>query len=99
MANYTANYTPLKDGPRPLKEGSPNSHIGMATLRIDDEFVVNRYRVCTHEDGSIFVLAAQYRRGGEQGEWVDVAHPVNAEAREKMMKAITDAVANYTPRA
>lgn len=99
MANYTATYTPLKEGPRPLKEGSPNNHIGMATLRIDDEFVVNRYRVCTHEDGSMFLLAFQYKQGGENGEWKDVAHPVNAETREKMMVAIQDAVKNYTPKA
>lgn len=96
--NITAKYYPLKNGPKALKEGSTNSQIGMATLVLDDCFVVESIRVCQGEDGSLFILNQQYKRGtGENAKWVDIAHPITAECREQVMKAVADAVENYTP--
>lgn len=58
---------------------------GIASITIDDSFVVHDIKILESEKG---LFVAMPSRRLPSGEFKDIAHPINAEARELMQKAI-----------
>lgn len=54
----------------------------------DDMFVVHELRVV---DGANGIFVAMPRRKTAEGEFKDMAHPITAEAREVISKAVLEA--------
>ena len=61
---------------------------GYATVTLDDCFVVRNIRII---EGDEKLFIAMPSRKTPNGEFKDIAHPINAETREKIQKAILDA--------
>ncbi len=59
----------------------------VASITIDDVFVVHDVKVIEGEKG--LFIAMPSRRMGD-GEYKDVAHPVNSETREEIQRLIID---------
>lgn len=59
----------------------------VASITIDDAFVVHDVKVIEGEKG--LFIAMPSRRMGD-GEYKDVAHPVNSETREEIQRLIID---------
>lgn len=57
----------------------------VASITIDDEFVVHDLRVVEGEKG--FFVAMPSRKL-PNGEYRDVAHPINTETRERLQAAV-----------
>lgn len=57
----------------------------IVSVTLDGEFVVHDIKVIEGEDG--FFIAMPSRRGGD-GEYRDVAHPINSETRRKLQEVI-----------
>ena len=62
---------------------------GYATVTLDDCFVVRNIRII-EGDEKLFI-AMPSRKIPNSGEFKDIAHPINAETREKIQKAILEA--------
>lgn len=58
---------------------------GIASITIDDSFVVHDIKIIETQSG---LYVAMPSRRMPSGEFKDIAHPINAEARELMQKAI-----------
>ena len=58
---------------------------GIASITIDDSFVVHDIKIIETQNG---LFVAMPSRKTPAGEFKDIAHPINAEARELMQKAI-----------
>lgn len=58
---------------------------GIASITIDDSFVVHDIKILESEKG---LFVAMPSRRLPSGEFKDIAHPINAETRELMQKAI-----------
>ena len=58
---------------------------GIASITIDDSFVVHDIKIIETQSG---LYVAMPSRRTSSGEFKDIAHPINAEARELMQKAI-----------
>jgi stage V sporulation protein G len=71
------------------KEGSRMK--GIASIVLDDCFAVKDIRIIQGED-KLFI--AMPSRKYPDGEYRDVAHPINAETREMIEKAIFEAYEN-----
>ena len=61
---------------------------GMASITIDDEFVVHDIKIIEGEKG--FFIAMPSRRSKE-GEFRDVAHPIKSETRTQLQNIILKA--------
>ena len=61
---------------------------GMASITIDDEFVVHDIKIIDGEKG--FFIAMPSRRSKE-GEFRDVAHPIKSETRTQLQNMILKA--------
>ena len=61
---------------------------GMASITIDDEFVVHDIKIIEGEKG--FFIAMPSRRSKE-GEFRDVAHPIKSETRTQLQNMILKA--------
>ena len=61
---------------------------GMASITIDDEFVVHDIKIIEGEKG--YFIAMPSRRSKE-GEFRDVAHPIKSETRTRLQKMILKA--------
>ncbi len=59
----------------------------MASITIDDDFVVHDIRVVDGEKG---LFVAMPSRKLPNGEYRDIAHPLNTETREIIQKAILE---------
>lgn len=59
-----------------------------AAVTLDSEFVVHGLRVLESEKGPWIGFPA---RKDSKGEFQDIFHPINKEAREKITKAVVDA--------
>jgi stage V sporulation protein G len=57
----------------------------IASITIDDEFVVHDLRVVEGEKG---LFVAMPSRKLPSGDFRDVAHPINSETREKIQSAV-----------
>ena len=60
----------------------------VATITIDDCFVVHDIKVI---EGSEGYFVAMPSRKSSEGEHKDIAHPINTETREMIIKMILDA--------
>lgn len=58
---------------------------GIASITIDDSFVVHGIKILESERG---LYVAMPSRRLPSGEFKDIAHPINAEARELIQKAV-----------
>ena len=63
------------------KVNSENRMKAVASVTFDNEFAV-------HQNGLFIAMPS---RKTPNGEFRDIAHPINAETREKIQKAILDA--------
>ena len=58
---------------------------GIASVLLDDCFVVRDIRIIEGKDGLFIAMPS---RKNADGEYHDIAHPINAETREKIQSAI-----------
>lgn len=58
---------------------------GIASITIDDSFVIHEIKILESEKG---LFVAMPSRRLPSGEFKDIAHPINAEARELIQKAV-----------
>ena len=58
---------------------------GFASVTIDDEFVVHDIRILEGNDGLFLAMPSKQIA---PGEYRDIAHPINQEARELFTEAI-----------
>ena len=68
------------------KEGSRMK--GIASVLLDDAFAVHDIRIIEGDNGLFIAMPS---RKTPNGEFKDIAHPINAETREKIQKAILEA--------
>ncbi|MFV0503169.1 MAG: septation regulator SpoVG [Lachnospirales bacterium] len=64
----------------------------IASITFDDAFVVHDIKVIEGEKGMFIAMPS---RKTLEGEFRDIAHPINSEARESLQKLILDAYDNY----
>ena len=69
------------------KVNSENRMKAVASVTFDNEFVVHDIKVI-EKDGLFIAMPSKKT---PNGEFKDIAHPINAETREKIQKAIIDA--------
>ena len=60
----------------------------VVSITMDDEFVVHDIKVIEGEKGLFIAMPSKKT---PNGEFKDIAHPINAETREKIQKAILEA--------
>lgn len=68
------------------KEGNMKA---IVSITMDDEFVVHDIKVIEGEKG-LFIAMPSSRRAND-GEYRDIAHPINQEARERIQDRIISA--------
>lgn len=66
------------------KEGKMKA---VVSITIDNEFVVHDIKVIEGDKG--YFIAMPSRKAGD-GEYRDVAHPINSDTREKLQKIILE---------
>lgn len=62
----------------------------VASITIDDEFVVHDIKVIEGDKGLFIAMPS---RKGSNDEYRDIAHPINSETRDRLSKIILDAYA------
>ena len=67
------------------KEGKMRA---IVSITIDDEFVIHDIKVIESQNGLFIAMPS---RKTPNGEFKDIAHPINAETREKIQKAVLEA--------
>lgn len=70
------------------KVNSENRMKAVASVTFDNEFVVHDIKVIESQNGLFIAMPS---RKTPNGEFKDIAHPINAETREKVQKAILEA--------
>ena len=60
----------------------------VASITIEDNFVVHDMKVVEGLDGNLFV--AMPSRKGSNGEYKDICHPLNSETRALITDAVMD---------
>ena len=63
----------------------------IVSVTFDDEFVVHDIKVIDGQNGLFIAMPS---RKTPNGEFKDIAHPINPETREKIQKAILEAYEN-----
>ena len=66
------------------KEGKMKA---VVSITIDDEFVVHDIKVIEGEKGLFIAMPS---RKASDGEYKDIAHPINSSTREKIQKIILE---------
>ena len=69
------------------KEGKMKA---IVSITLDNEFVVHDIKVIEGEKG--LFIAMPSRKAGD-GEYRDIAHPINSETRDRVQKVILDSYA------
>ena len=69
------------------KEGKMKA---VVSITIDDKFVIHDIKVIDGEKGLFIAMPS---RKSTDGEYRDIAHPINTETREELQKIILDAYA------
>ena len=67
------------------KEGKMKA---VVSITIDQEFVIHDIKVIESQNGLFIAMPS---RKTPNGEFKDIAHPINAETREKIQTAILEA--------
>lgn len=70
------------------KVNTNNRMKAVASIVIDDCFVVNEIKVLESEKG-LFIGMPSWK--DKEGKFKDIAHPINAETREMIQKAVLSA--------
>ncbi len=70
------------------KVNSENRMKAVASVTFDNEFVIHDIKVIESEKGPFIAMPS---RKTPNGEFKDIAHPINPETREKIQKAILEA--------
>ena len=70
------------------KVNSQNRMTAIASITIDEVFLIHDIKVI-ESDKALFI--AMPSRKTPNGEFKDIAHPINPETREKIQKAILEA--------
>ena len=73
---------------RVRKIASQNRMKAIASVTFDDVFVVHDIKVLESDKGLFIAMPS---RKTPNGEFKDIAHPINAETREKIQSAILEA--------
>lgn len=73
---------------RVRKVTSQNRMKAIASITIDDVFVIHDIKVIESDKGLFIAMPS---RKTPNGEFKDIAHPINAETREKIQKAVLEA--------
>ena len=73
---------------RKVNVNSENRMKAVASVTFDNEFVIHDIKVIESQNGLFIAMPS---RKTPNGEFKDIAHPINAETREKIQKAILDA--------
>ena len=60
----------------------------IVSITLDDEFVIHDVRVVEGNNGLFVAMPSRKTR---DGEFRDIAHPINSETRERMQKAVLEA--------
>ena len=60
----------------------------VVSVTFDDAFVVHDIKVIEGQEGRLFT--AMPSRKTPDGEYKDIAHPINSETRDKIQKVILD---------
>lgn len=60
----------------------------IVSITIDEEFVIHDVRVV---DGNNGLFVAMPSRKTPEGEFRDIAHPINSQARERLQSVVLDA--------
>ena len=70
------------------KVNSENRMKAVASVTFDNEFVIHDIKVIESQNGLFIAMPS---RKTPNGEFKDIAHPINADARERIQKAIFEA--------
>lgn len=70
-----------------LRPVSMNKVCAIASIVIDDAFVIHDLRVVNGDKG---LFVAMPSRKLPNGEFRDVCHPINAESRERLQEAVLE---------
>ena len=73
------------------KVNSENRMRAVASVTFDNEFAVHDIKVIESQNGLFIAMPS---RKTPNGEFKDIAHPINPETREKIQKAILEAYEN-----
>lgn len=60
----------------------------IVSITLDDEFVIHDVRVV---DGNNGLFVAMPSRKTPEGEFRDIAHPINSQTRERLQEAVLEA--------
>lgn len=60
----------------------------IVSITLDDEFVIHDVRIV---DGNNGLFVAMPSRKTPEGEFRDIAHPINSETRERLQAAVLEA--------
>ena len=66
------------------KEGKMNA---VVSITIDDEFVVHDIKIIEGEKGLFIAMPS---RKAADGEYRDIAHPINSDTRDRIQKLILE---------
>ena len=69
------------------KVNSENRMKAVASVTFDNEFVIHDIKVIESQNGLFIAMPSKKT---PNGEFKDIAHPINAETREQLEKAIID---------
>ena len=69
------------------KVNSENRMKAVASVTFDNEFVIHDIKVIDSQSGLFIAMPSKKT---PNGDYRDIAHPINAETREKITKAILD---------
>ncbi len=72
---------------RIMKINSENKLRGMASITLDNDFVVNDIKILEAQNKWFIAMPS---RKTPNGEYKDIAHPINKETRKKIEEAILD---------
>lgn len=61
---------------------------GVVSITIDEEFVVHDIKVIEGDNGLFIAMPSRKSR---DGEYRDIAHPINSNTREQLQKQILEA--------
>lgn len=70
------------------KVNSENRMKAVASVTFDNEFVIHDIKVIESQNGLFIAMPS---RKTPNGEFKDIAHPINADTRERIQKAILEA--------
>lgn len=70
------------------KVNAENRMKAVASVTFDNEFAVHDIKVIESQNGLFIAMPSKKT---PNGEFKDIAHPINAETREKIQKAVLEA--------